>query len=413
MTPNYARTRNACYFSYLSMSSVFCVPALLFVTFREMYGISYTLLGTLVLINFCTQLMVDLIFTFFTRYFNVKKTVRIMPVITTVGMLIYAVFPMLFPEHAYIGLVFGTFVFSVAAGLSEVLLSPVVAAIPSEHPERDMSRLHSLYGWGVVIMVLITTIFLNAFGPRNWMYLVMFLAVLPLIACFLFCTSPMPPVEVSHSETAAGAKRRTMGLAMCVACIFLGSAAENVMTNWVSGFVENALHMSKAFGDIVGMAMFAILLGIVRTTHAKRGGNTYKILLFGMIGAVVCYLTAGLSNNAVVALLACALTGLCTSMLWPGSLIFMEEQMPSPGIAAYALMAAGGDFGASIAPQMMGVIVDKVAASDWAARLSQAFTLTAEQIGMKTGMLITAVFPLLGVFLLIYMKRYFSRIQTS
>ena len=91
----------------------------------------------------------------------------------------------------------------------------------------------------------------------------------------------------------------------------------------------------------------------------------------------------------------------------------MEEQMPSPGIAAYALMAAGGDFGASIAPQMMGVIVDKVAASDWAARLSQAFTLTAEQIGMKTGMLITAVFPLLGVFLLIYMKRYFSRIQTS
>jgi len=408
MNQNYTRTRNACYFSYLSMSSVFCVPPLLFVTFREMYGISYTLLGTLVLINFCTQLTVDLIFTFFTRYFNVKKTVRILPLLTTAGMLIYAVFPMLLPDHAYVGLVIGTFVFSVAAGLSEVLLSPVVAALPSEHPERDMSRLHSLYGWGVVTMVLITTVFLNVFGPRNWMYLVMFLATLPLVASFLFCTSPMPPVEVSHSDTAAGAKRRTGGLALCVMCIFLGSAAENVMTNWVSGFVENALHMSKAFGDIVGMAMFAVLLGIVRTTHARRGGNTYKILLFGMIGAVACYLTAGLSNNAVVALAACALTGLCTSMLWPGSLIYMEEQMPSPGIAAYALMAAGGDFGASIAPQMMGVIVDKVAASGWAGRLSQTLALTAEQIGMKTGMLITALFPLLGIGIVLYMKKYFA-----
>ena len=126
MTPNYARTRNACYFSYLSMSSVFCVPALLFVTFREMYGISYTLLGTLVLINFCTQLMVDLIFTFFTRYFNVKKTVRIMPVITTAGMLIYAlvlrfgfrfdvnfIYALLYGAIGSVGSVLGDLVFSV------------------------------------------------------------------------------------------------------------------------------------------------------------------------------------------------------------------------------------------------------------------------------------------------------------
>ena len=42
-------------------------------TFREMYNISYTLLGTLVLTNFCTQLTVDLIFSFFTKYFNIKS----------------------------------------------------------------------------------------------------------------------------------------------------------------------------------------------------------------------------------------------------------------------------------------------------------------------------------------------------
>ena len=94
-SPNYTRTKRACYFTYLAMSSIFSLPPLLFMTFREMYGISYTLLGTLVCINFCTQLTVDLIFSFFTKYFNVKKVVRIMPLITTVGLMIYALSPIL------------------------------------------------------------------------------------------------------------------------------------------------------------------------------------------------------------------------------------------------------------------------------------------------------------------------------
>lgn len=52
--PNYKRTKLACYTAYFTMSSVFSLPPLLFVTLHELYDISYTLLGTLVLTNFCT-----------------------------------------------------------------------------------------------------------------------------------------------------------------------------------------------------------------------------------------------------------------------------------------------------------------------------------------------------------------------
>ena len=142
---NYAKTKLACYYSYLSMASVFSLPPILFVTFRDMYGISYTMLGALVLINFFTQLGIDLIFSFFTKYFNVHKTVKIMPLLTFTGLLIYALIPSLFPQYAYVGLVIGTVIFSVAAGLCEVLLSPTIAALPSDTPEKDMSMLHSLY----------------------------------------------------------------------------------------------------------------------------------------------------------------------------------------------------------------------------------------------------------------------------
>ena len=49
LTQKYKRTKFACYAAYFTMASIFCVPPMLFVTLREMYGISYTLLGTLVL----------------------------------------------------------------------------------------------------------------------------------------------------------------------------------------------------------------------------------------------------------------------------------------------------------------------------------------------------------------------------
>ncbi len=32
--------------SYFTMSSIFCIPPILFVTFQQLYGVSYTLLGT-------------------------------------------------------------------------------------------------------------------------------------------------------------------------------------------------------------------------------------------------------------------------------------------------------------------------------------------------------------------------------
>ncbi len=389
------------------MSAAFCLPPILFLTFHDTYGISYTLLGTLVLANFCTQLLIDLVFTFFSKYFNIKLTARIMPLLTTAGLLIYAFSPNIFGENVYLGLLLGTVVFSVASGLSEVLLSPMIAAIPGSD-SKDMSRLHSLYAVGVVTNVALSSLFLRLFGTQNWQVLVLLWAILPLISSFLFCIAPIP---ISNVDNGGEKKKNTnkFGLALCVVCIFLGSAAENTMTNWISGYMESALGIPKALGDILGMAVFAVLLGLARALYTKYGKNIYTVLLASMAGAVVCYLIAGTSANVILSFFACIFTGFCTSMLWPGTLIFMEEKIDGVGVAAYALMAAGGDFGASVAPQLLGVVVDKVNVSDWANRLANETNVAVEQIGMKTGMLISAIFPMLGICVLIFMKYYFSK----
>jgi len=72
-------------------------------------------------------------------------------------------------------------------------------------------------------------------------------------------------------------------------------------------------------------------------------------------------------------------------------------------------MASGGDFGASIAPMSLGVVVDKVSESAWGINMADILAVNPEQLGLKVGMLCASVFPIVGTLLLIYMKRYFKK----
>jgi MFS family permease len=95
-------------------------------------------------------------------------------------------------------------------------------------------------------------------------------------------------------------------------------------------------------------------------------------------------------------------------MLWPGTIIYTGNKFPNMGLTVYALLAAGGDFGSAVAPQVMGIVADKVSASEFAIRLSQQLGITAEQIGIRAGVVISALFPLCGIVLMLVMKRYFE-----
>ncbi|MBE6537890.1 MAG: hypothetical protein E7671_00300 [Ruminococcaceae bacterium] len=406
---NYRTAKYASYISNISMAAASVLSPLLFVTFREMYEISYTLLGLLVVINFSVQLAVDLIFSFFGRLFNIHKTIRFIPFIAFVGFLIYALMPTFFPGAAYLWIALGTVVISVAAGLGEVLTSPLIAAIPSDNPEREMSKLHSIYAWGVVGVVLISTLTLRLIGTHNWMILALILSVMPLVSFVMFATAKLPPMSVDSKNETGKRSEKKAGFIMCIAFIFLGGASECTMTQWVSSFAENAIGIPKIWGDIFGMAAFALLLGTGRTLYAKYGKSIGKIMLFGMLGAAVCYIISSFALNSAIALIGCVLTGFFTSMLWPGTIIYAEENYPGLGVAAYALLAAGGDCGASIAPQLVGLIADSVGVSSFALEASEKLGITAEQIGMRAGIGISALFPILGVILALTMRRYFAR----
>ena len=397
MTPSVKRLKAACYTSNMSMSVVANLSPLLFLTFRSMYGISFSLLGLLVLINFFTQLTIDLIFSFFSHKFNIKKTVIVMPALTVAGLIIYALYPFLFPDSVYLGLVIGTIVFSLGCGLAEVLLSPVIAALPSDDPDREMSKLHSVYAWGVVGVVIFATVFLSVFSHEKWQYLALIFALIPFTSFLLFLRSDIPDMETPEKVSGAVKLLKNKGLWLCVAAIFLGGAAECSMAQWVSGYLEKAMGIEKLWGDIFGVALFAAMLGLGRTLYAKRGKNISKVLLLGGIGAAICYFVAVVSSTPVIGLVACVLTGFCVAMLWPGSLVVATERFPKGGVFVFALMAAGGDLGGSVGPQLIGVIADAVIADAGTVAVAESMSVSPEQLGMKAGMLVGLFFSLCAI----------------
>ena len=68
-------------------------------------------------------------------------------------------------------------------------------------------------------------------------------------------------------------------------------------------------------------------------------------------------------------------------------------------------MAAGGDLGASIAPQLVGLVSDFAISNETLSSLAANMGLAPDSLGMKLGMLIGMLFPLCAIVLYSFIRR--------
>ena len=404
MNANNKRLQAACYIANASTAIVTNFPPILFLTFRALYGISYSMIGLLVVINFVTQLLIDVAFSLFSEKFNIKKTIRLMPILTACGYLFYALMPYFFAENAYLWLVIGTVIFAASGGLGEVFVNPIFAAIPCDDPGRAMGRLHAFYAWGVVAAIVFGAIFLFLFGGAAWHWLMLILMIVPVITAVLYATCDIPEVKTG-SRVSGHSLFADKRMWLCVGAIFLCGAVEFTMGQWSSTYLEMALGIPKIWGDMFGVALFSGMMAIGRTLYAKFGKDLCRVMLLGVIGAGICYLAVVLFNAPIIGLLACIFTGFSVCMLWPGCLVLAPERVPNAGVILYAMMAAGGDLGGSVAPQLVGIITDAVIANPAAAALAERLSLTPDQLGIKLGMLIGLLFAVIAIPVYNYLRK--------
>lgn len=271
--------------------------------------------------------------------------------------------------------------------------------------------LHSFYAWGQITVVLLTTIALWRFGVENWQWIVGAWGVIPAINFVQFLCCKLPPQIPEEKRQGANQLLRKGSFYLIIAIIVCAGMSEASMNNWTSAFLERAVRIPKIIGDTAGVCLFAAMLGSGRVFYSLLGErcDIWKLMAGGSLLAVLCYLTAALAGIPALALAGCALCGLAVSLLWPGSVILAGREFPFAGAWLYAMLAAGGDIGAAVGPYLVGVVTDCAAGLASAGEWPQLDGLSPEQFGLRSGLLLGALFPAGTFGLLLLLRRRRNR----
>ena len=386
---DFRHTIAASYIGYITQAIVNHFAPLFFVTFHRTYGISLSRIGLLVTVNFVTQILVDLFSAKFTDRIGYRPNAVLAHIFAAVGLILLGILPELTPDP-YLGISIAVVIYAIGGGLTEVIISPIVEACPTDKKGAAMSLLHSFYCWGSVLVVLVSTLLFRLLGLDSWRIISAMWAVIPACNAIYFCFVPINSLADEGrgmSITGLLKKKVFWVLALLMLC---SGASELAMSQWASALAETGLHVSKTAGDLAGPCFFAILMGSGRVLHAHVAE---RFSLTGYLGACAClcivsYLVVTFSPLPAISLAACGVCGLSVAAMWPGTFSISSKVCPQGGTTIFALLALAGDIGCSAGPTTVG------------------FVSSALQDNLKLGLLSAIIFPVLMIAGLTMCRKY-------
>ena len=385
----YRKTLLSCYLGFITQAITANFAPLLFLTFKDTYGIPLEKIALIPMAFFLTQLLIDFAATKFVDRIGYRTCVVCSQVLSAVGLALLAVLPEVLPDP-FTGILIAVVLYAMGAGLIEVLISPIVEACPFDNKDGVMSLLHSFYCWGMVGVILGSTVFFAVFSVKNWHILAILWAVIPFVNAFNFLKCPIERL----TEDGEGMKMSQlfrMPLFWLMALLMVCSGASEIsMAQWASAFTESAMGVSKTIGDLAGPCLFAVLMGISRVFYGKMSEklDLTKTMLGCGVLCILCYLLASLSSLPVLGLMGCALCGISVGIMWPGTLSISAQKCPKGGTVMFALLALAGDLGGSIGPSLVGSVSSMADGN------------------LKTGLLVATLFPALLIAGLVVLKKW-------
>jgi fucose permease len=405
MKYTYKHTLKACYVGYITQAIVNNLAPILFIIFQQQFHISFEEIGRLLLVNFATQTFADIVAIKYVDKLGYRKSAILAHIFCAFGLIGLSILPQLIPSP-YIGLIVAVMIYALGGGILEVLVSPIVESIPGDEKASAMSLLHSFYCWGQMGVVFITTILLKLIGNDMWTIIPIIWAVIPIYNGFKFTKIPLMPPLPKEEQIPIKTLLKSKYILIAFMLMLCAGASELTMSQWSSIFAEKGLNVQKVIGDIAGPCMFAILMGTGRALYGIWGSkiNLRNALLGTGILCVLCYIVTVFSPWPVLSLIACAICGLSVSLMWPGTFSLSAKMYPKGGTAMFGMLAIFGDLGASIGPWLAGFTSDIAQKSTKITEIGQAYSINADQLGLKSGLFVSTFFPIILVVGILLMK---------
>ena len=373
---SYTPTKIASYVGLFVQAIVNNFLPILFIALQDVYNIGYEKLGRIIMFNFITQLVTDILTPKIVGVLGYRKTAFMCQGFAALGLSLLSFLPRIMPDP-YVGIVISVTVYAFASGLMEVILSPLVEMLPTMNKSGNMSILHSFYCWGQAVTAIVTTFLVSLFGYANWMFIPIIWAIVPFINMFSFLKVPIIEPEPERKSDSLK-KLLSSPLFRCFMVMMLCAGASDIaMAEWASMFAQQALGVSKVIGDLAGPCAFAIFMGTGRVLYARfaeRVSFRKTVMVLSALCAA-CYLTAAFVNIPLLALISCALCGFTVSVMWPGTYSAGSKAFPHGDAVMFSVFAMCGDLGCCLGPWILGIIADIKS--------------------LHTGFAVTAVFPVI------------------
>ncbi len=392
---SYKRTKLSCYTGYFVQAIINNLPPLLFIVFHEQFGIDLKRLSALITVNFVSQIAVDLFAIKFSDKIGYKILSVLSQSVTAVGLILLAFLPN--SINPFTGIMIAIILNAIGSGLMEVIISPIVEAIPGDKKTSQMAFLHSFYCWGQVFVVLVTTLLIKFLGKENWHFIPLLWAILPAVNTISFISCPMPQNLAAEERTPVGKLFFKKQFILMLLLMLCAGASELGMSQWSSYFAETGLHVTKQTGDILGPCMFAVLMGIGRVLFGIFG-EKLNIKTALSVSAILCgvsYIAVSLSDNQYISLIFCAFTGICISMMWPGTFSLAARKFPDRGNSMFGILALTGDMGCTLGPWVVSFSAINICHGD-----------------LKSGIGFGALFPIIMIISVVLIKEKRSKIST-
>ena len=382
----YLPTKLAGYVGFVVQAIVNNFLPILFIVFQDIYGLGYEKLGRLIVFNFVTQMFIDLLTPKILAKIGYRKASFLSQFTAFIGLCLMSVLPRVM-GNTYLAIVISIMVYATGSGLMEVILSPMIEMLPTGNKSGNMAVLHSFYCWGQAVVIPVTTTLVFILGYKNWAFIPLIWAIVPFINMFMFLKVPIVEPDAEQKQSTFFELLKTPKFAVYMVMMLCAGASEIAMSQWSSLFVQTALGIPKAIGDVAGPCIFALFMASGRVIYAKfsKKVSFTRLLLWLNVLCVICYVMVAVCHIAVLSLIFCALCGLSVSISWPGIYSAGARSFKTGGAVMFSVFAMCGDTGCSLGPWLIGIV--------------------AEYSNLNYGFLAAAVFPLIMVICTLYLLK--------
>ncbi len=383
MTFTHKHSLYACCVGYVTQAVANNFMPLLFAMFGTDYGISLEKIGLLITINFVIQMAVDFSAAKYTDKFGYRSLIVMAHFAVSAGLGLLGLAPIIAPGNIYPVLVISIVIYAVGGGLIEVLVSPMVEAMPTSNKVGTMNILHSFYCWGQLTVTALSTVYFVAVGVEKWYYLSFLWALIPLFNALLFLKVPVCTLKGDADGSPMKALFTNSMFWLLAVLMICAGASELAMAQWASYFAEMGLGVTKTLGDVLGPCAFAVLMGVSRLMYSRFSLrlNLTKAIGISSVMCAACYFVAALSPYPLVSVLACAVSGFTVGIMWPGVYSLAARKISYGGTTMFALLALAGDVGCTSGPSLVGWISGLLGGGDFAIKMAM-LTMAAFPIAM-------------------------------